>query len=234
VDVVELLRRTAVFADVGPDDLAALARHAREKTFAAHQVVWLEGDPVDGLYVLAEGVLKSHRGSASGQELILIFNSVGDVAGEVGLFHPAQVRHVNVTAMTPSRCAVLPRGPLVAFLQEHPPVMLRLLERVATVAVKAATSYSELAFRDIRSRVASALLALAQEYGEDTPSGTRIRLRLSQPALAGLVAASRENVNRALAGFLATGAITYADRQFEIRDPAALEAARDHTDQPHP
>ena len=231
VDVVPLLRTTRLLSDLSPLAVAELAPHTRERHFAAHQVVWLEGDPVDGLYVLVDGVLKSYRATPDGQELILIFNAVGDTAGDVGLFHPAQIRHVNVTAMAATRCLVIPRDPLVAFLARHPPAMLRMLEQVATIAVKAATSYSELAFHDIRARVAAALLALAEEYGEQTPTGTRIRLQLSQATLAALVAASRENVNRALAGFVASGAVAHAERQFEIRDRAALVSARDRSKQ---
>ncbi|WP_203453462.1 Crp/Fnr family transcriptional regulator [Jiangella aurantiaca] len=221
-----ILRSTKVFGELSPAALAELVPHLRERTFATNQVVWLEGDPADALYILADGALKSHRTSREGHEVILIFNSVGDVAGEVGLFHPAQVRHVNVTAMAPTRCLTIGREPLLGFLSRHPQAMLRMLEQIATVAVKAASSYSGLAFNDIRGRVAAALLALADEYGERTPTGVRIRLRLSQATLAALVAASRENVNRALAGFLASGAVSYADRQFEIHDPTALETAR--------
>ncbi len=227
MDVVPVLLRTRLLGDSGADVVAELAPHVRERSFAAHQVVWVEGDPVDGLYVLVEGMIKSHRVSLDGQEVILVFNTVGDVVGEVGLFHPAQVRHVSVTAMAPTRCLVIPREPLVAFLSRHPRPMVRMLEQLATTAVKAATSYSELALHDIRARVAAALLALAEEYGEPTATGTRIRLRLSQPTLAALVAASRENVNRALAGFFASGAVVYHERQFEIRDREALLAARD-------
>ncbi len=227
MDVVPLLRRTRVLRDLSAAEVAELAPHTRQRSFAAHQVVWVQGDPVNGLYVLVEGVLKSHRANPDGQELILIFNVVGDVVGEVGLFHPAQIRHVNVTAMAPTRCLFIPRDPLVAFLGRHPQAMIRMLEQVATIAVKAATSYTELAFHDIRARVAAALLALADEYGEQTPTGTRIRLQLSQPTLAALVAASRENVNRALASFLASGAVVHAGRQFEIRDRGALLAAQD-------
>ncbi len=227
MDVVPVLLRTRLLGDSSADDVAELVPHVRERSFAAHQVMWVEGDPVDGLYVLVEGMIKSHRVALDGQEVILVFNTVGDVAGEVGLFHPAQVRHVSVTAMAPTRCLVIPRDPLVAFLSRHPRPMVRMLEQLATIAVKAATSYSELALHDIRARVAAALLALAEEYGEPTATGTRIRLRLSQPTLAALVAASRENVNRALAGFFASGSVVYHERQFEIRDREALLAARD-------
>jgi len=59
--------------------------------------------------------------------------------------------------------------------------------------------------------------------------GIRIRLKLSQATLAAMVAASRENVNRALALLLARGAISQHDGFFFVHDPRALleEAGRE-------
>ena len=88
-----------------------------------------------------------------------------------------------------------------------------------------AYSFTGMAFDDIRHRAAGTLLALAEEFGEPVPGGTRIRLELSQRTLAALVAASRENVNRALAPLIADGAISQSDAHFVIHDRDALAAA---------
>jgi len=101
--------------------------------------------------------------------------------------------------------------------------MERLLERLSTIAGQAAYSFSALAFDDIRRRVAVALLELADEFGESTGEGSlRIRLRLSQSTLAALVAASRENVNRALAALVGAGAVSQSDGHFYLHDLDAL------------
>lgn len=220
---MSILLATSIFQDLARRDVVELLPHLRERRFDAGQLVWQEGDPAESLYILAEGTLKSHRISPEGSSVILILNSAIDVAGEVGLFHPDHVRQVNVTAMTPTRCLTLRRAPLLSFLARHPPAMTRMLERLSATAVRAAYSFSSVAFDDIRRRVAGALLMLADEYGDPGPDGIRIRLRLSQGTLAALVAASRENVNRALAGLVATGAVSQRDGHFHIHDRAVLE-----------
>ena len=80
--------------------------------------------------------------------------------------------------------------------------------------VQVAHAFAGMAFDDIRSRAARTLLALADEFGEPVPDGIRIRLRLSQRTLGALVAASRENVNRALAPLVAGGVISQSDGHF--------------------
>jgi CRP-like cAMP-binding protein len=190
--------------------------------------VWIEGDPALALYIVAEGQLKAHRVGVDGGEVILGINQAVDPFGEVGLFHPSGVRRVSMTAMTPARCLRLAKAPMLAFLAQHPVAMERILERPSVIAGQAAYAFTGLAFDDIQRRVAVALVGLADEFGEDTgDGGTRIRLKLSQGTLAALVAASRENVNRALAGFVGAGWVSQQDGHFHLHDVAALRTAVD-------
>jgi CRP-like cAMP-binding protein len=225
VDPAEVLLRTPIFRDLQRRDVEELLPGARRRSYARGESVWLEGAPADALYVIAHGQLKSFRVSRDGNEVILALHSSGEVAGEVGLFHPSGTRRVNVSAMEPTSCLILGRAPLVAFMTRHPPAMERMLERLSDLTVRAAYSFSGVAFDDIRRRVARALLALGDEFGTSADDGVRIRLKLSQSTLAALVAASRENVNRALSGYLAAGVVSRRDGYFVIHDRAALEAS---------
>jgi CRP-like cAMP-binding protein len=148
------------------------------------------------------------------------------------MFHPSGVRQVSVSAMLPTRCLILGREPLLAFMTRHPPVMKRMLERLSTVAGRAAYSFTGVAFDDIRRRAAGALVALAGEFGEPVDDGVRIRLLLSQGTLAAVIAASRENVNRALATLVATGVLSQRDGHFIVHDLAALARASTAADEP--
>jgi CRP-like cAMP-binding protein len=226
VDPARILLGTSIFRGQRPEDVAELLPHLRERRFARGEPVWLEGDAAEALYVVAQGQLKSHRVSRDGAEIILRLHPAGDCTGEVGLFHPTLVRQVSVSAMEPSICLLLPRAPLVAFLAEHPAVMLQLLEQLSVMAVASAYSFSGVAFDDIRTRVAVALRALAQEFGEPADGGVRIRLRLSQTALAALVAASRENVNRALSSLISAGTVSQSEGHFYVHDLTALAEPR--------
>lgn len=224
MDLGGVLLRTPIFRDLTRRDVEALVPNLVERRYDAGQIVWVEGDPADALYVLAEGALKSHRLSPDGGEVILGFDAAVDIAGHVGLFHPSGKRQVNVTAMAPSRCLLIRRQALIDFLSRHPIAMVRLLEDITTVTVQAAYSFTGMAFDDIRCRAARTLIALAEEFGEPVPGGVRIRLKLSQGTLAALVAASRENVNRALAPLVAGGVISQSGGHFVVHDHATLAA----------
>jgi len=223
MDPTGILLRTQLFGGLTAADLEDLAPDIGERSFDRDQPLWLEGDPALALYVVAEGQVKAHRVGADGSEVILGFYREGDAVGEVGLFHPSGVRRVSTTAMTRAHCLRIPKAPLLRFLTRHPPTMERMLERLSTIAGQAAYSFSGLAFGDIRRRVAVALLSLGEEFGEEVGDrDVRIRLRLSQGTLAALVAASRENVNRALSSLVTNGAVSQRDGHFHLHDLDAL------------
>lgn len=226
MDPTGILLQTSAFGDLTAVDVEELLPEVSERTYGAGEPLWVEGDPALALFIVAEGQVKAHRVGYDGGEVILAIVRGVDLVGEVGLFHPSGVRQVFTTAMTPTRCLRIGRTPLLAFLARHPVAMERMLERLSSIAGQAAYSFSGLAFDDIRRRVAVALLGLAEEFGEDTgDQGVRIRLRLSQGTLASLIAASRENVNRALASFVASGAVSQRDAHFHLHDLGALREA---------
>ena len=227
MDPAWILLQTPIFRDLARGDVEELLPHVTERRYDAGARVWLEGDPADAIYIIAEGTLKSHRLSRDGGDVIVALHSAVGVTGEIGLFHASRTRQVNVTAMSPARCLLLRRRPLVAFLSMHPTAMERMLEQICGLTVSAAYSFTGMAFDEIRQRAARTLLALADEFGEPVPGGTRIRLELSQRTLAALVAASRENVNRALAPLFASGAISQGNAHFVIHDRVALAASSD-------
>jgi CRP-like cAMP-binding protein len=70
--------------------------------------------------------------------------------------------------------------------------------------------------------VAQRLLGLAETRGERVADGVVIRIPLSQRTLAGMVGASRENVNRALHRFVEIGYISQARGTITVLKPTEL------------
>src|SRR6266516_1389430 len=72
---------------------------------------------------------------------------------------------------------------------------------------------------DLPARVASKLLELAEQYGEQTSEGIRITLRLTQQELAQMTGGARGRVNKCLSAFEARGILTVEREQITIHKP---------------
>jgi CRP/FNR family transcriptional regulator, cyclic AMP receptor protein len=223
VDGLDALKDTPILQDLSDDQRRAAAKHLRRIELRAGQRLWSDGDAASEVFVLAEGAILISRIGHDGNELIIKIYVDGEVLGKIDALAGAE-RTTDATAVEPSLCFALPVQQLLELMDRNPGLARRLLRDVSETSRGQLEAISEIVFHDIRERVALKLLELAKSNGEPTQDGTRITLHLSQSQLAGMVAASRANVNRALATFIARGDVTHRGGYFTIRHTENLEA----------
>lgn len=163
--------------------------------------------------------------NADGAEIVTQVMGPGQSFGQPALFLPDTPRLGRCITTIESELMSLGRELLLRFLEDHPEAMRRMLESMSLLVLAQNDLYRGVAFQDVRGRVAYQLLKFADEYGEPVAGGVRIPLKLSQSTLAGLVATSRESVNRALPGFAAAGDIRQEQGQVIIVRPDGLRTA---------
>jgi CRP-like cAMP-binding protein len=222
MDAVGLLRRTPLFQAATADELEPLAILARPRTYAKAAYIFHEGDPGTSLFVINAGQVKISRLGRGGDEVVFSVLLPGDFFGELALFDEHATRTADAQAVELTECLTISRDAFLAFLEQHPRMTRHLLRAVATYIRRMDDSYAETAFVDIPARVAARLLDLAESRGQRTEEGIRIGIRLSQRTLAGMVAASRENVNRALRRFVQRGDILQENGYITVVRPTEL------------
>lgn len=223
MDPVELLAGTRLFRGVSLEKLETLRPHVRTQAYTRGAYIFHEGDPGNRLFVITAGEVKIARLRRLGEEAVFALLVAGDVFGELGLFDPDSTRTADAQAVEPTECAYLQREPVLDFLRTQPELLLQMLGDVSAYIRRRDEAFAEAAFLDIPGRVARMLLQLAEAHGKITPLGTLIDVKVSQRALAGMVGASRENVNRALSAFAGQGHIRVEGGSITILEPKALE-----------
>jgi CRP/FNR family transcriptional regulator, cyclic AMP receptor protein len=222
MDPIPALRRTALFGTLPADQLEPLAPAIRSRSFARGSYVFHEGDPGTTFYVIHTGQVKIARLGRTGEEVVFAILLPGDTFGELALFDDHATRTADAQAMDLTECLTLERQAFITFIDNHPELTRHVIRLLGGYIRDMNESFSEAAFLDIPGRVAKKLLELAETHGKPAGGGTRISLRLTQRTLAGMVAASRENVNRALSRLSARGDIVLEAGHITILRPAEL------------
>src|SRR5947209_5982254 len=83
---VTALRDVALFHGLSNEELRTLARQVVHREFGRHELIFSQGDPGDGLYVLTRGHVSITRQSPDGDELILTMYEPGEYFGDLSLF----------------------------------------------------------------------------------------------------------------------------------------------------
>ncbi len=210
---VALLGRSRLFNRVSAEELEALSKEVRWRKYDSDSYLFREGDPADHLLVIAGGGVKISRVTESGSEVVFAVLGPGDALGELGALEEGAVRSADARALAETECLVIHRPALVTFLTGRPAAMWGVLNVLTAYIRTKDEAFVDLAVRDIPGRVARKLLELA---------GAESSLTLSQSTLAGLVGASRENVNRALSRFAALGYIELDRGRIRLLKPEEL------------
>ena len=217
-----MLGRTTLFRGVAERELEEFAALLQPRTFGRAVYLWHTGDAANVACLVVRGQVKVSRINLDGEEFVASMFLPGEVFGEMSLVVEDPVRLMDAQAVELTECLTISRDAFLPYLDNHPRVMRRMLATLASNIRRIDETFAESAFLDIPGRVARKLLDLAEQHGEQTADGIRIRMRLSQGTLAGMVTASRENVNRSLSRFVSEGLVRLDSGYITIVDPSRL------------
>ena len=129
-----LLDPSAFVAD--PELLQALENHAVSISSAGQRLLFRQGDPADGLYILIQGEATLSMSAEGGQALMSIQATAGSLLGLPGLIGN-QPYSLTAIANTGAKVSYIARGDFNALMQSDPQLALKIL-RVLAAEVRSA------------------------------------------------------------------------------------------------
>lgn len=214
--------QTPLFSALDPEAATALRASMVELRARKGDVIFVEGEPGDRLYVVAEGKVVLGQTASDGRETLLAVQGPGEMFGELSLFDPG-VRTSTATALTDVVVLGLGREALRPWLTGRPEVAEALLQALARRLRRTNEAMSDLVFSDVPGRVSKALLDLKEKFGIERNGEWLVEHDMTQEELAQLVGASRETVNKALADFVHRGWLRVEQRSVTILDLERLQ-----------
>ncbi len=196
---VGLLPLSSSFLSTLPEKLSAgLLASSGAKSLKAGEMLFLAGDPGDGLYRVEEGLLKVSIGGVSGAERILAILGPGAFVGDLAILDGLP-RSASVSALRDSKVRFISRVDFDAFADRNPEIYKHLVRMLASRLRNTDSLLAAGSFLPLQGRVARALLDLANAFGKDVGGGRiLIHQKLNQSDVAAIAGVARENVSRIL------------------------------------
>lgn len=214
------LKKVPVFAELSEAELGFLVDRAQSRVYRAGEVVFTEGDPCSGLFVVESGAVKVYKLSPSGREQVLTVEHPGSSIAELPVFdggnYPA-----SAVAVEDSRLMFISKDDFYRLCVSHPEVALKILRVIGSRLRLLVNIIEELSFTTVRQRLAALLLRMA-EKGKRRPEGVEFALPVSQQELAAQIGTVRELVSRNLSRFQAEGVLRLNGRRVCILNQESL------------
>jgi CRP-like cAMP-binding protein len=212
---MDLLKAIELFDQFDEDDFRQLADAAETVELIRADVVFAEGAEADACYIVADGRVAISNKSFDGRESMVAIMERGDLFGEMGLFDGLG-RSAEARSLEPSSVLRIPYDELRSVWETNPELLWSVVRLLSQRIRSTDEALADAFFLDVTGRTAKHLLELAGDADE-------FEIPITQEELAGLVGASRERVNKAIASFLRLGWIEQNDRSYRILKRRELE-----------
>lgn len=208
----QILRKVAVFSDLSDSELRFLTERVVTRKYSAGEVVFGEGEPCKGLYIVESGQVRIFKTSSGGREQVLSIDGPGSSIAELPVFDGG-VYPASAMAIEASTLLLVGRQDFHALCLAHPEVGLKVLRVVGARLRRLVGIIEELSFTTVRHRLASYLLRLAQNSGKRTDEGIVVSLPVNNQELAAQIGTVRELVSRNLSRLQAEGLLKIDGRE---------------------
>ena len=216
-----MLAHAGIFRNRSSDLLVEFVKKLETVTFHRGEVIFIEGEPGDKLYIVITGKVKIGRRSADGRDILIALMGPLDIFGEIAIFDPI-LRSSTVTALSQVKLIMIDSCKLKNWLISKPEVCVYLLQIIAYRLRFSNNFISDQIFTDVPGRLARQLIYLGKKFGsqfvKDDTTKVHVNHELTQEEIAQLVGSSRETINKTLSDFTKRGWIHLQSRSIVIND----------------
>ncbi len=204
---IKVLRGNEYFDDLPETMLQEISAHMQLREYQRGDVLFWEGDPCDGLYIVKQGSAKIFRLSPQGRQYIVRVLQEKDTFSEVPAFDGAP-NPVNVEALENCLVWVIDDKMLRGLVSLHPQFAQKVLVNFGRMLRGMVYKVSEMAFYQVTHRLARLIAEMSEE--KSVPQ--------TQEQLAARLGTVREVVARSLKELERSGAIKIEGRRIQIAD----------------
>jgi len=219
LELTRALRASGFFGTVTDDLLRKIVRISKLERYAKGNLIFSEGMPCTGMYIVATGAVKIYKIGPDGREHVLHVAEPGDAFGEAAIFLGGKGYPAYAGAVRKTEVAFVPKRLLIEVLDEEPGLAFQILGSLAEWTHKLVAKLELLALKDASSRLAGYIMGHASLL----PNGkTELNLAIPKQTLAAQLAMSSETLSRLLTRFEAEGLIDSEGKRIHVLKPEDL------------
>lgn len=215
VTIPEALRKTPLFSNLASSDLDRLGGICALRRYARRDVIFREGDPAGGFFVVVSGRVKICKTSEDGKEQVLHILEAGQSFAEATIFEGGSFP-ANAEALSEAELLFFPRIPFISLLEKEPRMAVRMLGSLARWLKRMTDLVENLALRDVEARLVFFLSEEMKNRGLPFRDGVEYEIPVSKNVLASRLGTVPETFSRTLKKLQDEGKISVRGSRIRI------------------
>lgn len=220
MDKIKALKQTVLFGSLSDVALSKLSEKAIEKYFNIGEIIFLEGQIAQGMYVVVNGAIRALRTNVDGREQVIHIERAGATFAEIPVFDGGEYPS-TVVADEASQLLFIDKQDIYQLCLEHPEIALAALKVLSKRLRYCASLIESLSLKEVSQRIAELLLEEAQQ-NNIVDNTAKLKLKLTNQQIAARVGTVREVVSRSFTRLQQDGLIKLEGREIKLLDIQAL------------
>lgn len=216
------------FCDLSPESVRALDSVKISNTYSTGSMLFVEGQPAGGIYMLCHGEAKLHTSSRDGKVVILHVARAGELLG-LSAVVSGDVYEVSAEVIEPCRVNYISRSDFLRLMNAHPDIAMSTVKQLAA---RYNDTCNQIRSFVLANSVADKLAKLMLDWCETMAVGAvngngtapiRLKMRFTHEEIAEMIGTSRETITRLLKDFRQREIITLKGSDLYIHNRKDLE-----------
>ena len=201
------------------EELKQVSDSKTTRTIKKGEPLFEEGDKLNGVYCVRNGVSKLSKLSANGKDQIVKLASKGEVLGQRSVISQEST-NLWAVAVNDMEVCFIPKESINNTLQKNPNFTLEVLRHMAHDLKEADDVIVNISQKTVKQRMAEAFLYLQNNFGEDADGF--LALTLSREDISNVVGTATESAIRIISEFKKKGLIQTSGKKIGIKDERRL------------
>jgi CRP-like cAMP-binding protein len=215
-----IVREFSAIKALNKDELLKIADCKTSYTVKKGETIFDEGDALNGIYCIKDGICKLSKLSDNGKDQIVKLVKKGELLGQRSLISEEST-NLSAVAVEDMQVCFIPKQEILQFFNENNQFSLNMMKSVC-VDLKDADDYMvNLAQKTVKQRLAETLLKLETDFGIHEDGS--LKIQLSREEIAGMIGTATESCIRLLSEFNKEGWVSLHGKKITLSNKRELQ-----------
>jgi len=215
-----IVRQLNSLKSLDKEELKRISACKTTRTIKKGEVIFEEGDHINGVFCISSGICKVSKMSSNGRDQIIHLVQKGDILGERSLIND-EVANLKATAINDMEVCFIPREEIIKDLQKNSDFSMNVLRDLAASLKSADNVIVDMAQKTVKQRLAEMLINLEDKFGHDLDHV--LNINLSREDIANIIGTATESAIRLLSEFKKEGVISLKGKNISLKDIPELK-----------
>ena len=215
-----IVREFSAIKALNKEELLKIADCKTSYTVKKGETVFDEGDALNGIYCIKDGICKLSKLSDNGKDQIVKLVKKGELLGQRSLISEEST-NLSAVAVEDMQVCFIPKQEILQFFNENNQFSLNMMKSVCGDLKDADDNMVNLAQKTVKQRLAETLLKLESDFGIHEDGS--LKIQLSREEIAGMIGTATESCIRLLSEFNKEGWISLQGKKITLSNKRELQ-----------